>query len=337
MSGGGKGAAPAPTVAPTYTDPQTGKSFTSPDALNSSIDERNRQAAEQQKLDEAAATQAALDKRNQFNSALSGAQTRARGQAQNYFTSRGLSADPYNSAIEDMINQSTSTVPDLAPNPDTYFANNIGETILNNSLRSKIDAKTGQLSSVFTPDYATKWMPYSEATPIVNTELSNSFDPLTTQLDNAHKRGVLNDVGYSGATTRLNQDRNAAQSQISSIAQGIIDANRSNVNDYITGAKNDVANASIYNVDSLDPNSYFATAADRVNSLRGRLAGDVRSAVGDTTYSDLLTLLNAGGVVQGATNPTVAGGALGNNLASGYVADQILNKKPRGIGNYGAF
>ncbi len=85
--------------------------------------------------------------------------------------------------------------------------------------------------------------------------------------------------------------------------------------------------------DNFDPSSYQANIQSGANTALAGLGGQLRGAVGDTKYADLTDLLNAGGAVQGATQPNAT-----NPAGAGGVplVDPNANLK-RGLGNAGAF
>lgn len=341
MGGGAKGGGVnfQPTQ-PMYTDPVTGRSYNTPDELNKQIADRESQSSAQSLLDKQTADQAALDKRNKFALGLQQAQEGATSRAQDYISSRGLNPyDPtYSQAISRAILDQSSKVPDLTDTPANFFDQNTGQSVLDNMLSAKRDKAVGALDSVFTPGYSSKWITQADINPSIDTELNNQFNPLGDQLNNALKRHMLNDTGYAAANNQLNTDRTAARSTLSSLANDILTSKRKQVDDYIGGARSNAQNLSIYNADSFDPSTYYTEAPNLVNSIRAGLGGDVHNAVSGTSFSDLPTLLNAGGVAQGATNPGPQAGLGGvGGVTEASIADQILNNKRRGIGNSGAF
>jgi hypothetical protein len=104
------------------------------------------------------------------------------------------------------------------------------------------------------------------------------------------------------------------------------------LDDYIKGARSDINSASLGS--NVDPNSYFGGAQSKAAGFTSDFGGALRNAVGGTKFADISELINAGGAVQGANNPTATnpqGGAPGPN------PDDLLAQQKRGLGSAGAF
>lgn len=337
----GKGSAPAspePTpVTPTYTDPVSARVFTTPDDLNNEITSREQTAAAQQ---------TASDIQNAGSVAAqtadySGRATSARGNAETaisrYFSNQGLDPNKYwASDITPALDTEAASIQPNDPNPQAAYSPNLGAQIVSDLTSGKRSQATNAISKEFGPTYAADALPYTADDPTIDTLLNSQFDPLMAQLTNAQKRNTLNDTGYSAALDALNTAKTGARSTVSSLGTGIIDKDRSGLNDYITSAKNDAAALPLANADSFDPTSYLTGAQGRTAAYLSSLPGDLTNAVGGTKFSDLTTLLNAGGSVQGAYDPT-ATNPNSSTPSPQYIADQVLANTKRGVGSTGAF
>lgn len=338
MGFGGGGS--APPVQPTFSDPITGRTFSNPDDLNASITQR--ETTDKQAADAAKATsdaKAAADEQSYLTraaSARSGAETNVR----QYFKDQGLDPDKYwASNIAPALDRAGQGIQDLDPNPSSAYAPTMGASLVNDLTAGKRNQFTDQLSSLFPSTYASTAIPYTADEPAIAQIISSQFDPLGQQLTNAQKRNTLNDTGYQAAVDAMNTAKTGARSTLSSLGTGIINTDRSGLNDYISGAKNDAANVSLKGADTFDPNSYVGEAQTRTKNYIDNLPGDLTNAVGTTKFSDLTSLLNAGGSVQGAYDPTATnpGGAGGGTPSPSYIADQVLANTKRGLGSAGAF
>jgi hypothetical protein len=247
----------------------------------------------------------------------------------------------WESTIQPALQRQYNAIQDLDPNPAAAFPTNIGDTILNSAQSGRRTQALNELNKTFTPTYAQTALPSSALDPFVNSTVAAQFDPLGAQLINAQKRGTLNDTGYQAALDALNAKRNAATSTVRTLGQGILSANQSDLNSYITGARSDVNNLSLGA--SFDPNTYATGAQQKVTADLSGLGGALKNAVGDTQYANLSDLINAGGAVQGSQNPSASNPA-GNPATAGagdlspafQPADVLANQK-RGLGNVGAF
>lgn len=336
MGFGGGGS--APPVAPAYSDPITGKTFGSTAELNSEVDQRTQDAqaasdaATAKTASDAAAAETAYQAR--AASARSGAETNVR----QYFKDQGLDPDKYwASNIAPALDRSQQSIQDLDPNPSSAYAPTLGASLVNDLTSGKRNQFTDQLNSLFPSTYANSAIPDTADDASIASIISQQFDPLNAQLTNAQKRGTLNDTGYQAALDKFNTDQTSARSTLSSLGSNVINTDRSGLNDYIGGAKNDAANVSLKNSDSFDPNTYTTGAQSKTKTYLDNMQGDIQNQVGNTKFSDLTTLLNAGGSVQGAYDPTATNPAGGGTPSPSYIADQVLGNTKRGLGSAGAF
>ena len=163
--------------------------------------------------------------------------------------------------------------------------------------------------------------------------MSSQFDPLSAQLINAQKRGTLTDTGYNAALAALNQKRAAATSQVIRLGQTILGTDRSGINDIITGAKNTAAGLNLGQ--TFDPSSYDTQAKTLAGTDLSNFGGALTNAVGGTQYATLSDLLNAGGSVQGANNPSAINPTGTLAATSPFAPDpNVLANQKRGLGNH---
>ena len=341
----------------TLTDPVTGQAFTSSpwsvqhggmsasNQLNAEIKQRTDKA---QADADAAAAQKTADhakaesdfqgnKQKAYNDALTGIMSS--------FKNQGLDPNAYmDSYIKPALDRINSGIADIAPDATTApnvassYDPNLGATILGTATGDARARTLSQFNQTFNPNYATTALPDTLTTDPINQILKEQFDPLGQQLINAQKRGTLTAPGYQAALASLGQKRAAAQSQLSSLGANILAGDRSRLNDLISGGRSDINNMNLGQ--SIDPGSYATQAQGQVGTDISGLGGAIRSAAGNAQFADLTDLLNAGGAVQGAGNPTAANptglpGAAGGSTQ--LTPDQILAQQKRGLGTQGAF
>ena len=88
---------------------------------------------------------------------------------------------------------------------------------------------------------------------------------------------------------------------------------------------------------AFDINPYVAHAGELINADKTSFGGALRNAVGGTKFADLQELIQAGGAVQGAHNPT-ADNPIGLGPASpAQLSEEELARRNRGLGSTGAF
>jgi hypothetical protein len=319
--------------------------FSDPTALNAEItqNQANATAASSAATDATNATNAQNE--STFQSALANAVLQGTNNVNQYFTDNGLDPSKYAPQITNAINTAKSSVTDLNPNPMSAFPTTLGAQIVNQLTAGQQAKNTGAVNAVFSPTYAQDAIPLSSDQGAISSVLDNQFNPLSAELTNAQKRGTLNDVGYSAALSALGNSKTAATSTLNTLGSGIINNDRSALDNYISGAKTAASSATL-NDPAFDPSKYATEAQTMTASDLGNMTGDLQNAVGSTSFADLPSLLNAGGSVQGATDPTASnpngavgpgGAAIGGGVNPSYIADQVLANTKRGLGTTGAF
>jgi hypothetical protein len=330
-----------------FTDPVTGQVFqntpgdptSGAQALNAEIQQRQANDAATAAANQAAAMQAAQQAESTFQTNKTQAYNDAMTQAMNAF--RGQGVDPANymgQYITPTLQQQFNQIPDQSPNIGSYFPASLGQSIVNQATADKRQQAMNTLGQTFTPGYSTSMIPDSTQDQYVEQILGNQFNPLQAQLTNAQKRGTLTDTGFTAATDLMNQKESAARSQLQSLGANILSTDRGQLDTIAGNARTDASNMALGQ--SFDPSQYFSQASSTAARDIGGFGGALQNAVGGTQFADIQDLLNAGGAVQGATNPTatnpVGSGTIGAGGGMGIGMDQATQQK-RGLGSTGAF
>ena len=317
-----------------FVDPVSGKAYNNAQGLNEAIDFRKGEELTQSVAQEQAGKVAEEQRRTDFNSRSAQAALQGGQNVDQYFRNYGVDPERYRGEINLSTNTAQKSIPDMDPNPLSVY-DNLGARIFNELTGGRQTQATARLNEIFTPTYAENKLQYGAIDPFVNDILNSQLDPLSAQLGNAQKRGSLNDTGYQAALDALAKSRTSGASTLRNIGTGVIDTDRAGIDSYISGARNDASSLMLNNADTFDPNQYAVGAQTRVDNYLSSLGGDIQNALGDTAFTDLASLLNAGGAVQGANDPSAANP---NGLPTpNWIADQALKTKPRGLGTEGAF
>jgi hypothetical protein len=357
--GGGGGSQYQPLPPTVLTDPVSGKSFIQQnDPYSPNYDPNGKSAVQQlneeidqRKAEEKAASDAAKAQTTQntqqattdFAGRKQAAYDTSMQQVMRQFQLQGVDPAQYMSSdIAPALSRQLQSVQDMDPNPTASFPTNLGDTIIGNVVSGKRTQAGTALNNIFKPTYADEALPDSLTGQYANSILSEQFDPLSAQLTNAQKRGTLSGAGYNAALDALNQKKTAAAATIGDLGKGILAADRSGINDYISGARTNVNNLGL--ADTFDPTSYAGTAQGKVASDVGAFGGALRNAVGDTQFANISDLINAGGAAQGAQNPNAANpngipsaATGGGQLSPSFISQDELAKQKRGLGSTGAF
>lgn len=336
--GGGSSAPPPPP--PTYIDPVDGTVYMSPEQLNQHVIQRKAQeqaaSAQAGQQSEAQKAQAAAD----FATRKQGAYDTAMQQARRAFELQGVDPSQYMASdIEPALRKQMQSIQEGDPNPSAAFQSNLGDTIVGNVLTGKRQQATNALNSIFTPTYANNLLPDTLTGQYASDIVNEQFNPLSQQLINAQRRNTLTPAGYQAAVDAMNQKKQSALATVQNLGSNILSADRSALNDIVSGAKSEASNLGL--ASAFDPSAYAGRAQQRAQQDISGFGGALRSAVGETKFADINDLINAGGAVQGSQNPNAAnptGGALGpQNLSPGFVPDEELARRKRGLGSTGAF
>jgi hypothetical protein len=327
-----------------------------------------RQATEKQASDATAAQTAATATANEtaFQAKAAAAKNQATQNINEYFKQQGVDPTGYASQIADAINTASghvvdpyasdinattntaagsSTAPVGTVDPGSVYAPTMGSDLFNQIQQGKQSQNLQQFNSKFTPSFSQTALSDNLIDPAVSSVISSQFDPLSQGLTNAQKRGTLNDTGYQAALKAMTDAQTGARSSVSKLAQGVLASDRGDIDSYLGTGRTAAGSAPLGT--SFDIAPYTTGADTRVSRDISNFGGDVSNAVGATKYSDLTSLLNAGGSVQGANDPTAAnplgaagpGGAAigGGDLSPSFIAQQALAKTPRGLGTQGPF
>lgn len=308
---------------------------------NASIQlERERNRIQQENEARAAATaaaekQAKIDRaRGIQNNAYTSAsgyddqQIAARGFNQGLVDKYGLSG-LYQTAIDNTRN--TIAEDDLNPiyNTATAFNDALGtaQGTYRGDLRKQLNDITGDNFSYDTfADTADD--------DILSAILGQGRQDALATIDAAKARGQLSDVGYGRAMTGLEQQAQSGMADLQDLGLGVLSGYRKDLDALRTGELDTIGSADFSN--PLDFGGYQNRVNDTVNSLKGRLSGDLYRATGDQSFFDPSKLISTSGAIQGYYNPTTApttanggGGSSSNPLLDVFkTQDPNAQKKP---------
>jgi hypothetical protein len=325
-----------------YTDPSTGMQYSSQDALNAAIAQNKLTAANSAAVTTQQATDTATQNENTFQSNRQQAYSDALNSVMNTFQGQGVNPANYMGYITPQLQSAYNSIPDLSSNVSSYFPSSLGQTILNSALGDQRTQATNAINQTFTPTYAQNMLPSSMMSQPISDMLSSQFDPLSAQLTNALNRGTLNQAGYNAALAKMNQDKATAQSQLNTLGQNILTGYQTGLTGIGDTARTAAANTSLGQ--SFDPSQYASQAGTQASQDIQGFSGALQNAASNVQYGDITDLLNAGGVVQGANNPTAANptagtGAIGTggSPTAGQITQAGQDQANRGLGNTGAF
>ena len=276
---------------------------------------QQEQANQSQLAAEIAANKAALQAPIDLDNAYQSAYDRSASSLQ----LAGLNPADYDAQIRQQLDMIQSGVPQGATNPGTYFAGDIGSSIMANALQQQQANTLSQLNSRYAPGWTDTAIGGTADDAFIEDILNSQYGTAETSLQRALDRGNLTDVGYQAALGELGNQRTASMGDLQTIGGGILSGYRDSI-----GSLADQGFAS----------SQYSTLQNPfdLQGLESRIGekttNDLRSNVGGRQFFDIGSLVNAGGAAQGAGNSASIATLMGNE------ADK---QKQRGLGSQGVF
>lgn len=256
--------------------------------------EAARVAAEKQaKIEKARGIQS-----NAYNSAIGygSQQVGARGYDQGLVDKYGL-LNLYGSAIDQTRN--TIAEDDLNPIYNTTTAFNDALGTAQGTYRGDLKR---QLNDITGSNFSYDTFADTADDEILNAILGQGRQDALATIDAAKARGQLNDVGYGRALTGLDQQAQSASADLQDLGLGVLSGYRKDLDALRNTQLTDIGSADFSN--PLDFSGYQSRVNDTVNSLRGRLSGDIYRATNDQSFFDPSSLISKSGAIQGYYNPT---------------------------------
>lgn len=204
-----------------------------------------------------------------------------------------------------------------------------GQGTYRNDLSKAIDLYAGT-------DFANKSFGATADDPILDAILGSQYTDTQAQIDAAHDRGTLSDVGYDKAIAKLNEQKTIGRSTLEGLGGGVLANNRKQLDDAATNIRNQAAGATFAN--PYDTTAGQKSLTDLTTNLTGGLEGDVRKAVGSQSFFDPAAILGYGTTQQGFYNPSKKTGTEGANpLLTSFTEDATKKDPLAATGGTGTF
>jgi hypothetical protein len=282
--------------------PPGGGGYTPPPDNSLELERLQQQEREANRLREAqerSAREAA--QRSAFNTSLSNAQNTFRTNATQRLTSLGLDPNQYGSLIDRALTGASTRVADLDPNPGQYFTDSLLDDTIN---REQTDRRINfgrQVASTFRSDEPFTRFNDSLDDPFIDSVLGRQRGEAVSALDNARRRGSLNDRGYEAAFARLGEMEAAGRSTANTLGGSVLQGYRDQLGEVADRARSSAGSYTLGG--NFDVGTYRTRFDNLANDLSGRLEGDVSSALEGQNFFDLGDIITRGGAAQGAVNP----------------------------------
>ena len=306
-----------------------GGGYTAP-ADNSLELERMRQAEadRNREREDAKAAQLRAEQEAAFGTNLSNAEVSARNRAQRTLTQRGLNPQDYMSLIEGAIADQRVMVPQRDPNPAQYYTDDFINNVLMNEQAGKRSQYIRDVDKVYSPGFENNLIQDTVDDPYIMDVLNTQRTAAQQQLDRAKARGNLDDTGYSGALSRLDEMFKAGTATGQKLGGAVLQGYKEKLRGIGDTARADAGRYELGG--SFDPNVYHTQRDNTFKDITSNLEGDLRGALSGTNFFDIGDIITQGGIAQGATNP---------RLEQPAILAQRKEKQDaqRGLGGQGTF
>lgn len=235
----------------------------------------------------------------------------ARDIGERYFTSRGFNPGDYSSLIDSTINDRRSLIPDLDPNPASYFTSDLFAQAIDREQAANRTANVGRVQSTFSPGYERTLLPDDVLDDVINEIIGEQRGTAQTQLDYQGKRGTLTPTGTMAANRALQGQTEAARSTLTGLGNAELGKDRQSILDIIGNAGTAASNW-MFGTPKFDVNPFVAQAGERAEAEKSSFGGDIRAALGDTNLFDIPSIIAAAGTAQGPRNLTTNEPAFGD-------------------------
>lgn len=292
--------------------------------------ERMRQAeAERNRIrEEERAAQTKAEQEAAFGTNLSNAETSARNRAQRTLQQRGLNPQEYMDLIEGAIADQRVMVPQRDPNPSQYYTDDFINNVLMNEQAGRRSKYIRDVDTVYSPGFENNLIQDTVDDPYIMDVLNKQRTAAQQQIDRAKARGNLDDTGYQGALTRLDELFKAGTATGQKLGGSVLQGYKERLRGIGDTARADAGRYELGG--TFDSNVYHSQRDNAFKDITANLEGDLRGALSGTNFFDIGDIITQGGISQGATNP---------RLEQPAILAQRKEKQDaqRGLGGQGTF
>lgn len=269
--------------------------------------------------------------RQEFNDTLSSNRNAAFDNVRQTFQQRGLDPMSYEERIQRALDLEQQGM-NFTTGVNT-FDKDFGTRLLDDLRNERVREFQQNINSFAPEGFETQAFGSTADDAILDAILGDQFSQASDAILRSRDRGVLNDAGFRYAMDNLNTQKSAAGSRLQDIGGGILEDYRGQLRGIADNARTGAGNFDFGS--TFDPSIYGSKIETRRNELSGGLEGDIRNAIGGEQFFDIASLIQKGGVGQGATNTGL--GARSGGLLAAFGQRKNNEEQLRGLGTRGAF
>lgn len=281
-------------------------------------------AEENRRRDEEKAAKAEASMKHQAN--VGSAFDTATQDASADLAGRGLDENEFMPIIMRALQGARGSIPDLDPNPLSYFTGAAGGALTSERDRRRANY-TNQIDKFAPFNFADMRIGNTMDDDLIGGMVGDDYNRAILEAERQRDRGVLNDTGFAGAKSNIERQRPGINARLQDTGGGLLEEGRQTLRNRANQGRQ---GASMYELgQQFQPLDTQNMIDQDFTNFRTTLADRLKSKVGTSPLFDTSDLLNVGGAAQGALNTKNIG--------------ELLTKKPdeeevaRGLGTVGAF
>lgn len=286
---------------------------------------------------EAAAYQARLEQerkdreaRERFNTQRDTAVSGARSTVSSELNKRGLDANKYGGSLNAEIDRIMAGIPDLDPNPTSYFDPSFVDRVLTSEETAARDRYGRDVKSNFKSGFEKEAVVDTADDAFLDAIYNQQYGDARSTIERARARGDLNDVGMNAAFGELSNAGTSAKTTLTGIGDTVLGRYRDDLSNIANRASNEASGWQLGESDfSIDP--YLSDFSNTRTKQQGSLEGDVRGAASGTQLFDIGKLLDRGAKIQGPSSGDP------NDFVASVLGSRRKNTTDRGVGSTGVF
>lgn len=260
------------------------------------LEQMKEQAAEKERIRQAAADKAESAKMVQLrNAAMGSGRSRARG----YFSEQGVNPDDYMSYIGDLLNEISSGISPDDKNPGSYYKD-VGQRAFNTAETAYRGKESRTLDQLFSPNFEYQRVGDTLDDPFLQSIEGEQRQTAEQFLNNLLSRGVINPTGFAAGEKDLDRQSSGVRAKLNEIGTGALETGRQSLRDIANRGRSTASN--LHLGQAFDPYSVGGDVDKAFSTFLTGLGDTLRGKVGGANLFDTSGLPVVAGAAQGAGN-----------------------------------
>lgn len=257
------------------------------------VREREKKKQENIRLKKAAEKE---KNKNKWIEDFNKAQTTALERAPEYFDERGVNSADYEDEIQQMLDDMEKTYKVGSDFKGAF--DDLGQRAFDNETADYRDRTLYDVNNYFKPDLGLQLVSDTADDAAIEEILSRQYDEALATANRARDRNQLNETGFNALMQELGRQRDTGQGLLNELGKSQVGAQRSEINNLGSTARDTAANINLNQDFSLDP--YKSQVQQSLDDFMQNIGSNLSSQAGDLfNFGDAFS---KGAVAQGAQN-----------------------------------